>query len=534
MKAIHFSLLILRLFSLGVLVFGGLLRANALDASSFASDDIVAWWPLQGNGNDVSGRNHPLTIEGQPLFGDGEVGQAMVLDGGNDYGHVAAHPDLDLGANDALTIELWISPANTSPPQSLLEWTDNNSIVGLHFWMSVVSPWAGGGPRSLFANVIDRNGVAHHVSSAPGVIASNAFTHVAFTYSKISGLAKLYANGQVVATTNIGSVTPETRTALYAGWRPLGGGQYRFAGKLDEITLYSRELSQAELNSIFQSGPAGKTPTTNPPPPVASDFNVGRDFSAASNPSGAWSYGWKANLGGAYSNLTVRHASGTDNGLVIPSWQLTSFQTPAVYCNTGSVTASFGGGAGQAEPGAVWYYPGENGRPENYGVIRFTAPSNGNYRIAATVRPVYDGPPQGDTDFHVLKNGAELFGQFLSPTQRAGFTGVVALAANEVVDLAIGRGADGSQYGSGLKIAAMITPTSTASVSSPHDVVADGSFQFTVIGNGSQLVECSSNLVDWFEAQLPILTNNAGRMIISDPQAASLPKRFYRVRALTQ
>jgi hypothetical protein len=210
--------------------------------------------------------------------------------------------------------------------------------------------------------------------------------------------------------------------------------------------------------------PATNGPTlTNPPPPVVyDDFNLGRDFSAANNPSGVWSYGWEANLGGAYSNLTIKHTSGTDNGVLIPSWQLTSFQTPAVYCNTSSVTASFGGGAGHAEQGTVWYYPGENGRPENFGVVRFTAPSNGNYRVGATVRPVYPGAPQGDTDFHVLTNGTEVFARFLAPTESVSFTGVVSLAADEVVDLAIGRGADANQYGSGLKIAALITPTTDA------------------------------------------------------------------------
>lgn len=50
----------------------------------------------------------------------------------------------------------------------------------------------------------------------------------------------------------------------------------------------------------------------------AEDFSLGRDFSAADNPAGVWSFGWKANLGGTYSNLTVRHTSPT-GGVLIPS-----------------------------------------------------------------------------------------------------------------------------------------------------------------------------------------------------------------------
>jgi len=467
------SCLALRCVSYFFALLVAIIHINASAAP--APNGIVAWWPLQGNGNDVSGRNHPLTIQGNPIFGDGEVGQAMVLDGGNDYGRVAAHPDLDLGANDGLTIELWISPANTSPQQPLLEWTDSNSVVGLHFWMSVVSPWAGGGPRSLFANVIDRNGVAHHVSSAPGVIASNAFTHVAFTYSKVSGLAKLYANGQAVATTNIGSLTPETRTALYAGWRPVGSEQYRFAGKLDEITLYSRELSQPELNSIFQAGAQGKAPVTNPPPVATSDFNLARDFSVLGNPNGVWSYGYVPFIAGPF---TLMNTPRTDEQPAIPiwSWSVNGFSSPDVHFNASSSNVFYGDG-GTFPPKTLWSSPGHETSSNAFSVMRFTAPSNGTYRVRATARSYLDAA-SGDSDYHVVKNGTELFGVFLpAGAQSTGFSNTLSLSLGDTLDFVVGRGQDGLLYASGLKLEAVITPTTNApTATNPPPPVVAGNF----------------------------------------------------------
>ena len=441
--------------SLGLILVLGMCD-SLMGATNFSG--IVAWWPMQGNGADVSGRGHPLSLGGQPLFGDGEVGQSLFLDGTDDYARAAAHPDLDLGANDGMTIELWIDPARTAPQQPLVEWTDNISVDGLHFWISVVSPWAGGGPRSLFANVIDRDGVAHHVSSAPNTIASNAFTHVAFTYSKLSGLAKLYANGQVVAQTNIGNITPETRLPVYVGWRPLGGGQYRFAGKLDEITLYSRELSQEELNSIYESGSAGKLPPPPPPPAMHGDFDVSRDFGLTNNPAGAWSYGWKSNFTGSLELLADVRTFTADNGIPIRAWERTTYNLPVVAKVLGAATAISDGGRFTAPGGTVYFAPGADGTPHNYGVIRFTAPSNGNYRLETAVQQLFDSTRSRDSDFHVLKDGAELFGAFLGPNTGTNFSPVVALGAGSTLEFAVGRGADGLTADSGLKIAAVITP----------------------------------------------------------------------------
>ena len=473
-------------------VFTAVVLGSSVGFSATNLPGIVAWWPLQGNGSDVSGLSHHLSIQGSPLVGDGEVGQGLVFDGGDDYGRIAAHPDLDLGAYDGMSIEMWIDPANTSPQQPLLEWTDNVSVVGLHFWISVVSPWAGGGPRSLFANVIDRNGLAHHVSSAPNAIGSNVFTHVAFTYSKLSGLARLYANGQLVAQTNLGFVVPETRTPLYVGLRPLGGGVFRYAGKLDEITLYSRELSQAELNSIFEAGPAGKSAVTNNPPPVPGiAFDISRDFGMTDNPAGVWSYGAKSNFAGAFELLADVRTFSADNGVPIRAWERTTFNLPVVAKVLGTNMAVSDGGRFTAPGGTVYFAPGADGAPQNFGVIRFTAPSNGNYRIETEVHQLFDSTRSRDSDFHVLKDGVELFGAFLPPNSGTNFTAVVSLGVGAMLEFAVGRGADGLTADSGLKIAALITPTTNPPTGtndphggvSPSGIVAWWPFE----GNGADI-----------------------------------------------
>ena len=106
----------------------------------------------------------------------------------------------------------------------------------------------------------------------------------------------------------------------------------------------------------------------------AQTWDLSAGFSPTSNPNDPWSYGWAESVGGSFTALTVPWVSTADGSEQVPSWQLTSYQTPAVYKNTAGATISVGGGAASIPAETVWYYPGEDGRSENYGVIRFTVP----------------------------------------------------------------------------------------------------------------------------------------------------------------
>jgi hypothetical protein len=101
---------------------------------------------------------------------------------------------------------------------------------------------------------------------------------------------------------------------------------------------------------------------------------------------------------------------------------------------------------------------GYEGNPDNFCVIRLTVPSgsNGVYRVEGSVRSHVNGSLSGDADFHVLHNGVEVFGQNVPTNSAASFTQLVSVSGGDTIDFASGRGADGHEYGSGLKIQASV------------------------------------------------------------------------------
>jgi hypothetical protein len=254
------------------------------------------------------------------------------------------------------------------------------------------------------------------------------------------------------------------------GSSPLSYQWFKNGGPVDGATASTLRLNDVQLShagsysvvvsnayGVATSQAANLTVNTGP------DYDLSRDFAmAAGNPNGVWSYGWKGELSGELVVFTHSKYNYDPAGVPVEVWDKPN-TVPAVMHNNSTSTVITDGGQGNFPPETTWFYPGVEGYPENFGVIRFTVPTGGGgtYDLAAMARPAYDGPMQGDTDFHVLKNGVELFGRALAGTASATFSSSLALVAGDTVDLVIGRGADNSFHGSGLKISATLDAAST-------------------------------------------------------------------------
>lgn len=227
-------------------------------------DGIVSWWEAENNPNDKVDGNTGV-LQGVTGYTAGEVGQAFVFDGTNSLVRVPASANLDVGLGDGFAIEGWINPFDVAGEHPIAEWS-NGIQAGVHLWISVFLPPFSNGAGTLYANVVDELGSSHYIASSTGLVTTNVFQHVALTYDKISGQAKLYLNGVVVALENLGTFTPATSSDLYLGRGPAPA--YRAAwwdGIIDEMTIYSRALQDIEVQSIYAAGAAGKCGMSTPP-----------------------------------------------------------------------------------------------------------------------------------------------------------------------------------------------------------------------------------------------------------------------------
>lgn len=228
---------------------------------------LVALWSGEGDSRDSVGGNTALLTD--ITFADGKVGQAFSFNGAGSSIRIPASPALDIGAGDGFTVMAWIKPSNLSGRNEVFEW-NNGGTWGVHLQM--LGPQEFGlGAGNLYACVRGTDGQEHIFWARGGTLRANIFQHVAFSYDKISGIARLFCNGTIVAEQNVGSVTPQTSYDLYLG-KPAGDDRSSFSGLIDEASLYNRALSPAEIQMLCREDNGGELPPP-PPLPAVTPFN---------------------------------------------------------------------------------------------------------------------------------------------------------------------------------------------------------------------------------------------------------------------
>lgn len=214
--------------------------------------NIVSWWPAEGNANDIADSNHGTLQNGATASATGKVGTAFSFDGVNDYVLVPDSDNLDL--NQALTIDAWIFV--TSDATSA---TNTYGIVGKYRSLA-------GGFRAyelyvemqkLVFRATAQGDSANLQLDSTSNVPFDQWVHVAVTLD--STQSSLYINGQLEdADTGLSSIQTND-VPLVIGTREAATTPFfYFKGFIDEVEIFSRALSQAEIVSIYAADSFGK------------------------------------------------------------------------------------------------------------------------------------------------------------------------------------------------------------------------------------------------------------------------------------
>jgi hypothetical protein len=170
---------------------------------------------------------------------------------------------------------------------------------------------------------------------------------------------------------------------------------------------------------------------------VVSDFAT--DFSTASSTSGAWQYGSAATLGGSFVLDTVTTLYGAGGDVV--AWSPAGTYWPTIALNTSATQVNFGGGDAvhlASKQGLL--HPGPNGE---FAVVRLQVTSTFTGKLDVEFAGV--DTLGTSTDVHILLNGVSLYSGLINGYgQLQSFNQNQALQAGDVLEFAVGRGANGS------------------------------------------------------------------------------------------
>lgn len=262
-------------------------------SDAVASANLVAYWPLDGAGNEKKTNTAP-TASVNATYGTGIKGQGVTLNGGYLYYASALGA---LSTNQPFTLSAWIQVANNglaggNPPANNFPYSYfQSTIPGQLFGNLTAMVEAGSYPvpnDTLVLKAIykDFNGGTQDNINNYGIVnteykvvkkaGTNQWVHVVTTYNPTGGtgaqsIFRIYADNVLVS--NIKFENRGVNSFKYTAGEVIIGGWYNnipgktvsadtwtqpFKGKIDEVRLFNKLLTADEITALMNLGLAGR------------------------------------------------------------------------------------------------------------------------------------------------------------------------------------------------------------------------------------------------------------------------------------
>ncbi|MEQ1792418.1 MAG: LamG-like jellyroll fold domain-containing protein, partial [Nitrospiraceae bacterium] len=202
---------------------------------------------------DTSGTGHTGTLVNGPTWVAGQAlyGQALAFDGLNDAVALASPDTYNFGTAD-FTIELWVQRAALGGVQR-------------HLFSKCAATWVTGCKELYFkaSNQLAFGSFATGDTLASAITDTN-WHHVAVTFTDSTNTLRIYLDGALATT-----ATKALEADGVGHVATLGNhqGTNAFSGTLDEVRIYSRVLTLAEIQAD-RATPIAPPPDTTPPSDV--------------------------------------------------------------------------------------------------------------------------------------------------------------------------------------------------------------------------------------------------------------------------
>jgi hypothetical protein len=209
------------------------------DSTGSHNGDPVAYYPFNGNADDVSGMNNHGMVNGADLTANrfGNPNNAYYFNGTSDNIQVPVSASLNF--TDAITVSFWMNPAELysgreSYPISHGNWENR--------WKVSIIP-----EKKIRWTVKTTDGVKDLDSHVKAVV--NTWYHVVGLYDGYD--FEIYIDGALDNYTTFSGKILTTNIDLMIGQVLPNISQYNFKGVIDDVRIYDYALSVEEIAQLF-------------------------------------------------------------------------------------------------------------------------------------------------------------------------------------------------------------------------------------------------------------------------------------------
>jgi uncharacterized protein (TIGR02145 family) len=209
------------------------------------TNGLVGWWPFTGNANDLSGNGYNGIVNGATLTTDrfGVGNRAYNFNGTSD---IVLNNTANVNFQAGVTFSSWIN-ASMLKMASIIDKTPICSNYNTY--------------EPGFRTCIRDNGEVHSGSGCYGAGVSsiavngyqvNNWKHVVGTWAS-TGLMNIYIDGQLIQSIQTNHNSIGNSDNIEVGMGNLSAIYERFQGKIDDIGIWNRALSQQEITALYTS-----------------------------------------------------------------------------------------------------------------------------------------------------------------------------------------------------------------------------------------------------------------------------------------
>jgi hypothetical protein len=218
--------------------------------------DLKAWYKFEetsgASAADASGYGNTGTVYGGAAWTTGQTGNAVDLDGTNDY---IALPAGVVSDADTITVAAWVNL------DTVRNWTRIFDFGSGTSTSMFLTPKNGANGKIRFA--IKNNNSSEQIIEGQSALPTGGWHHVAVTLNGSTGT--LYVDGVQAGSNTSMTLKPSDLGATTQNW--IGRSQYAdpyLDGRVDDFRIYNRAISSSEVASVMN----GQTLETEPTAPT--------------------------------------------------------------------------------------------------------------------------------------------------------------------------------------------------------------------------------------------------------------------------
>ena len=200
--------------------------------------DGIHFYPLDGSGEDAVG-NNDATLQGGAVYGPGKNGQGLSLNGSGQYADTGAAL-LDTSKNYTASAWVKLNKADGAFQTFVSQDGERDSAFFLQY----------SGQDQRFAMSFPGIRALSPTKPNPG-----QWYHVTGVRDVVQGELRLYVDGQLVAAKSACTLDAGSTGNTVIGRAKFGGNPVDFLdGTVDQVHLYDRALTDAEVLTLYESG----------------------------------------------------------------------------------------------------------------------------------------------------------------------------------------------------------------------------------------------------------------------------------------